>query len=136
MRPGLAVDSSALLAILFEEAKRARALDEIFDSERRLISSFSFLETSLVATSRKGLAGKTLLDGLLKDSGIEVVDLDREQAEIARDAWYEYGKGRHPAGLNIGDTCSYALARATGLPLLFKGDDFGRTDLVGINLAA
>lgn len=130
------VDSSALLAILFEEVERTRALDEIFDAERRLISSFSFLETSLVATSRKGLAGKTLLDGLLRDSGLEVVDLDREQAEIARDAWYEYGKGRHPAGLNIGDTCSYALARAAGLPLLFKGDDFGRTDLEGINLAA
>lgn len=136
MRPGLVVDSSALLAILFEEAERPRALDEIFDSERRLISSFSFLEASLVAISRKGLAGRTLLDGFLQESAIEVVDLDREQAEIARDAWDEYGKGRNPAGLNIGDTCSYALARATGLPLLFKGDDFGRTDLEGINLAA
>jgi len=135
VRPGLVVDSSALVAILFEEAERPRALDEIFDSERRHISAFSFLETSLVAISRKGVAGKTLLDGFLQESAIQVVSLDREQAETARDAWDEYGKGRHPAGLNIGDTCAYALARTTGLPLLYKGDDFGRTDLVGINLA-
>jgi ribonuclease VapC len=136
VRPGLVVDSSALLAVLFEEAERARALDAIFDSERRLISSLSFLETSIVTTARKGLAGKTLLDGLLKDSAIEVVELDREQAEIARDAWYELGKGRHTAGLNLGDTCSYALATARGFPLLFKGDDFSRTDLEGIELSA
>jgi uncharacterized protein with PIN domain len=67
MKPGLVMDSSALLAILFEEAERGRALDAIFDSERRLISSLSFLETSIVTTARKGLAGKTLLDGLLRD---------------------------------------------------------------------
>lgn len=136
MRPGLVVDSSALVAILFEEAERPRALDEIFDSERRLISAFSFLETSLVAISRKGLAGKTLLDGFLQESAIEVVDLDREQAEVARDAWDQFGKGRNPAGLDIGDTCAYALARTTGLPLLYKGDDFGQTDQEGIDLGA
>jgi len=65
---------------------------------------------------------------------VEVVELDPTQAEIARDAWYELGKGRHPAGLNIGDCCSYALARSEGLPLLYKGEDFRQTDIEGIEL--
>jgi ribonuclease VapC len=131
---GVVVDASALIAILLAEDERARALHLIFDAEPRLLSSFSFLEASIVITSRKGLAGKALLDGLLQDAGIEIVGLDREQAEIARDAWYDYGRGRHPAALNIGDCCSYALARANNLPLIFKGDDFDRTDLKVIQL--
>jgi ribonuclease VapC len=131
---GVVVDASALIAILLAEDERARALDLIFDAEPRIMSSFSFLEASIVITSRKGLAGKALLDGLLQDAGIEIVGLDREQAEIARDAWYDYGRGRHPAALNIGDCCSYALARSSGLPLIFKGDDFARTDLKVIRI--
>jgi len=134
VRPGLVVDSSAVVAILFSEAERSRALDEIFNSATRLISAFSFLETSIVTISRKGLAGKSLLDALVRDSHLEIVDLDPEQAEIARDGWYEFGKGRHPAGLNIGDCCSYALAKSKGMPLLYKGGDFGKTDLEAINL--
>jgi ribonuclease VapC len=131
---GVVVDASALIAILLAEDERARALDLIFDAGARIMSSFSFLEVSIVITSRKGLAGKALLDGLLQDAGIEIVGLDREQAEIARDAWHDYGRGRHPAALNIGDCCSYALARSSGLPLIFKGDDFARTDLKVIRL--
>jgi ribonuclease VapC len=134
LRSGLVVDSSALVAILFSEAERSKALDEILDSETRLLSAFSFLETSIVTVSRKGLAGKSLLDGLLRDARLETVELDSEQAELARDGWYEFGKGRHPAGLNIGDCCSYALAKSKGLPLLYKGDDFGHTDLETVNL--
>lgn len=131
---GLVVDSSALLAILFEEEERSQALDTIFGAGIRLLSAFSLLETSIVATSRKGVAGKALLDALVRDSGLEVVALDRDQAEVARDAWIDFGKGRHPAALNIGDCCSYALARSSGFPLLYKGDDFARTDLEGIAL--
>lgn len=134
MRPGLVVDSSALIAILLAEPERANALDEIFGSEKCLLSAFSYLETSIVVTSRKGAAGRAYLDALLKDSDIEVVAVDRPQVEIARDAWAELGKGNHPAGLNIGDCCSYALAKSAGYPLLYKGDDFGRTELEGVEL--
>lgn len=134
MTPGVVVDSSALVAILLAEEEREGALDAIFEAERRLLSSFSLLESSIVAITRRGLAGKALLDGLLGESGVEVVDLDRKQADLARDAWYEFGKGRHRARLNIGDYCSYALARASGFPLLFKGDDFVHTDLDQIAL--
>ncbi len=134
MSRGIVVDSSALIAILFAEAERAAALDALFGAERRQMSAFSFLEASIVVTARKGLAGKALLDGFVQDAGIEVVALDRDQAELGRDAWHDFGRGRHPAGLNIGDCCSYALARARGLPLLFKGDDFSQTDLESIRL--
>ena len=129
MRPGLVVDSSALLAIVLAEAERQRALDEIFGAETRLVSAFTYLETSIVVTSRKGAAGRALLDALLEDAALRVVDLDHEQAETAHDAWTDFGKGNHPAGLNIGDCCAYALAKSAGYPLLYKGDDFVRTDL-------
>lgn len=86
MRLGLVVDSSALLAILLAEAERQRALDEIFGAETRLLSAFTYLETSIVLTSRKGAAGRALLDALLKDAALRVVDLDHEQAETAHDA--------------------------------------------------
>ena len=58
--------------------------------------------------------------------------MDAEQAEVAREAWRRFGKGRHPAGLNIGDCCAYALAKVSGEPLLFKGDDFAKTDVVAV----
>lgn len=134
MKAGVVLDSSAVLAILFRETERPRALEEIVTAEKRLISAFSFLEASLVTMSRKGLAGKSLLDGFLRDSRVAVVELTAAQAEIARDAWYEFGKGRHPAGLNIGDCCSYALACSEGLPLLYKGEDFRQSDIEGIDL--
>jgi ribonuclease VapC len=134
VRPGLVVDSSGLLAVLLAEAERERALEEIFGSETRLLSAFSYLETSIVVTSRKGAAGRALLDALLRDAAFRVVDLAHDQAEIAHDAWTDFGKGNHPAGLNIGDCCAYALAKSAGYPLLYKGDDFGRTDLEGVSL--
>jgi ribonuclease VapC len=136
VRPGLVVDSSALLAILLAEAERERALEEIFGTEARLISAFTYLETCIVLTSRKAAAGRALLDALLRGAALRVVDLDHGQAEIARDAWTDFGKGNHPAGLNIGDCCSYALAKSAGYPLLYKGDDFGRTDLDGVELTS
>jgi ribonuclease VapC len=79
--------------------------------------------------ARKGDAGAREFDLLLHQAQIETVPLTREQGEVAREAWVRYGKGRHPAGLNIGDCCAYALARTAGEPLLFKGDDFGHTDI-------
>jgi ribonuclease VapC len=87
------------------------------------------LETAIVATSRRGTAGAALLDALRATLGLEVVSFDEPQLRLARDAWSRYGKGRHPAALNIGDCCAYALSRSSGFPLLFRGDDFSRTDL-------
>lgn len=79
--------------------------------------------------ARKGDAGGQELDLLLHRSGIELVPLTGSQHEIARHAWRRFGRGHHPAGLNIGDCCSYALAKSSGEQLLFVGTDFAQTDL-------
>jgi ribonuclease VapC len=79
--------------------------------------------------SRKGPAGRLIFDSLCEELLLEVVPFTVEHLRLARQAWELFGKGRHPAGLNLGDCCSYALARATGHPLLCKGNDFVRTDL-------
>ena len=83
----------------------------------------------MVASGRRGRAGLSELDSLLADLEIEVVPFDDHQAEIARDVFIRYGKGRHRAGLNFGDCAAYALAIAEAEPLLFKGTDFGATDI-------
>jgi ribonuclease VapC len=127
--PGLVLDSSALLAILFGEPEQNAFLDLIFDREERRISAFSVLETGSVILSRKGPAGRLIFDSLCEELDLEVVPFTVEQMRLARQAWERFGKGRHPAALNLGDCCSYALARATGDPLLYKGNDFPQTDL-------
>ena len=126
----MVVDTSAVLCILFGEPEAARFAYALATAERCVISSFSVLEAVAVVTSRKGEAGTRELDLLLHRSRIEVVPFTAEQLELARAAWTKYGKGRHPAGLNIGDCCAYALARYRGEPLLFKGEDFSKTDIV------
>ena len=80
--------------------------------------------------ARKGLTGIRELDLLLHSAKVNVVSLDADQVLLARMAYKRYGKGYHPAGLNLGDCCSYALSCSSGEPLLFKGDDFSRTDVV------
>jgi ribonuclease VapC len=79
---------------------------------------------------QRGPAGANELDNFLRRGGIEIVPVDVDQVRIARDAFRRFGKGRHPASLNFGDCFSYALAKALGEPLLFKGGDFARTDIV------
>jgi ribonuclease VapC len=93
------------------------------------MSAVSRLETAIVVEARKGETGAKSLAELLAVSEIEVVPFDSGQAEIALDAWRRYGKGRHQAGLNLGDCASYALAAVLNRPLLFKGDDFTKTDI-------
>jgi len=89
------------------------------------------MEASLVLAGREGDDTSWLgLDQLIARAGIEVVPQDRLLAEIAREAFLRFGKGRHPARLNMGDCAAYALARSRGLPLLFKGGDFSKTDIV------
>jgi ribonuclease VapC len=125
------VDTSAILAILFGEAEGAAFLRALTVPERKFMSAFTRLETSIVVESRKGSMGTHALAELMATSGIDTVPFDIGQAELAFDAWRRYGKGRHPAGLNLGDCAAYALARFTGEPLLYKGEDFPKTDVAG-----
>src|SRR6516164_9030280 len=118
------IDSSAIIAVLLDEANAADIARAIEAGSQRLLSAANLLETSIVIESRKGDAGGRELDLLLYRAAIEIVTVDRDQAEIARVAWRRFGKGRHPAGLNYGDCFAYALAKRSGLPLLFQGDDF------------
>jgi ribonuclease VapC len=103
--------------------------EAIRDDRRRLISAASALETAMVVESELGEAGARELDRLLAVTAIEIVAFTPEQPEIAGAAFRRFGKGRHPAALDFGDRMSYALARLTGEPLLFNGNDFSRTDL-------
>jgi ribonuclease VapC len=126
---GIVVDSSALIALLLGEPEHAAFVDTIFKANHRQISAFSILETGAVALSRRGSKGRVIFDSLCEELALDVVPLNSEHVRFARAAWDQFGKGRHSAGLNIGDCCSYALARATGYPLLYKGNDFPKTDL-------
>ncbi len=128
----MVIDSSALIAILLGEPEAEALARAIVRDPVRLISTFSALETGIVIEVRKGEAGGREFDLLLHRARIEIVPMNVEQYEIAREAWRIYGKGRHPAGLNIGDCCSYALAKYSGEPLLFKGEDFSKTDVLAV----
>jgi len=90
----------------------------------------SFLEASIVAETRAGDRGLRQFDHFMRESGLAVEAVTHEHALIAREGFSNYGKGRHPAGLNFGDCFAYALAKSTGEPLLFKGEDFRQTDVV------
>jgi ribonuclease VapC len=125
----MVIDSSALVALLTGEAEATVFAQLIGESAYRLVSALSFVETSIVIGQRYGLLGTDQLNLLIRDSAIAVVPLTVQQAEIACQAYFSYGKGRHPTRLNLGDCCSYALAKVSGQPLLFKGDDFSQTDI-------
>ena len=125
----MVIDTSALMAILCDEPERHHFNEMIVASQSRLISAGTYLETAIVAEARYGRKGFHHLKLFLTTASIEVAAFDREQAEIAADAYYRYGKGRHAAGLNYGDCFTYALAMQKDEPLLFKGEDFVRTDV-------
>ena len=128
----MVLDSSAILAILLN-GPDAPALRALFDNEEvRLMSAATLLEVALVIESRKGDAGGVQLDLLIGKAGIEIVPVDADQIEEARRAWRRFGRGRHEAALNYGDLFAYALSRTSGEPLLFKGDDFRRTDVARV----
>jgi ribonuclease VapC len=125
----MVLDTSALLVLLLDEpeAESYRALLE--EDGTRLVSAATLLETSLVIEARKGEAGGRELDLLIHKAEIDVVPVDVEQVAEARRAYRRFGRRRHAAGLNLGDVFAYALARTSGEPLLFKGDDFSKTDV-------
>lgn len=125
----MVIDTSALMAILLGESEAESFSQSIAGDSKRLISALSLLEAAIVIHARKGPAGTRELDLLLHAAGVTVVSLDEDQALLARAAYEKYGKGHHPAALNLGDCCSYALSRSSGEPLLFKGNDFSQTDV-------
>jgi ribonuclease VapC len=128
------IDTSALAVMLFAEPDAARFVSAIHQDRHRLLSAPTLVEASFVAIGRYGPIGGAQLDALLQRAKVHIVAFTAEHAEIARDAFERYGKGRHSAGLNLGDCFSYALSRASGEPLLCKGDDFSKTDAVLVAL--
>ena len=126
----MVIDTSVLITILLGEPEAETFAKAIAEDPKRLISAFTLLETSIVIEAKKGDMGGRELDLLIHRVNIETVAVDPGQIEIARSAWRNFGKGRHPAGLNIGDCCSYALSKYSGESLLFKGNDFSKTDVI------
>ncbi len=130
----MVLDTSALLAMLMNEPEAEGFAVAVEHDPVRLVSAGSLLETAIVAESRWGDPGGRELDLLAAKAGLEVAPVDEEQVEIARQAFRRFGKGRHPAGLNFGDCFAYALSRASGEPLLFKGGDFAQTDVARVDV--
>ena len=125
----MVIDTSAIVAIARNEPDAAELEVRIADDPVRLISAATVLEATIVLETRLGDAGGREFDLWLLKIGAETVPVDAEQADAARRAWRRFGKGRHAAALNYGDCFSYALALARGEPLLFKGEDFAKTDV-------
>jgi ribonuclease VapC len=125
----MVIDTSAVLAILQNEPERRAFNEAIEAAETRSLSAASFVETSMIVESRYGSDGMRDLDLFIAKAQIELIAVDVEQAHLARQAFRQFGKGRHPAGLNFGDCFSYALACALSDPLLYKGADFGKCDI-------
>jgi ribonuclease VapC len=124
----MVLDTSALLAMLLAEPERDAFITLLSNAEDPLVSAATLVEASIVMHAKTGAAGVRDLDQLLVRAGVRCIAVDDEQARLARDAFVRYGKGQSPAGLNFGDCFSYALARAAARPLLFKGNDFSKTD--------
>jgi ribonuclease VapC len=124
------LDTSAIAAILFGEPEAARFAKVIHDADTCLMSAGNFLELSIVVEAQLGPEASRQCDMFFRRAGIAIEPVTVEQAHLARQAFLDFGKGRHPAALNFGDCFAYALAKITGEPLLFKGEDFKRTDLV------
>ncbi len=129
----MVIDTSALVALLNMEPEAARLAAALEADPVRLISAATLLEAGLVIESRYGPDGARELDLLLAKAAFRIEAVSAEQAELAREAWRRYGKGRHSAGLNFGDCFSYALSRSSGEALLFKGDDFTHTDIAVVS---
>lgn len=124
------LDTSAIMAILFNESDAPIYALAIEKAESRRLSAASFVEAAMVAERYTSGRSGPKFDALLRNSKIIIEPFTVEQAHIARQAFLDYGKGRHPAGLNMGDCFAYALSKAAREPLLFKGADFAKTDVV------
>jgi ribonuclease VapC len=123
----IVVDTSAMVAILTNEPGHGWLATQLADATERLMTAPTAVELGIVLEARSPAAG--ILRRTLRDASITVTPFDHGMAQRALDAWRRFGKGRHPAALNFGDCFSYALAEATGCPILCVGNDFSLTDL-------
>jgi ribonuclease VapC len=125
----IVLDSSAILAILFQEADAPRLVDAIEAAPSLTLSVANALECAMRLSPRPGLDDGDKLDAFLALYEVRLAPVDAAQLRLARAAYLQFGKGRHPASLNFGDCFAYALAKAQAAPLLYVGNDFGKTDL-------
>jgi len=123
------LDTSALVAVLYREPEAAAFAQLIHDAEVCRISVVSHVELSMVVEQQLGPDGMRQAAAFFRRAGVVIEPVTLDQGELARQAFLDFGKGRHKAGLNFGDCFSYALAEAMGEPRLFKGKDFSRTDI-------
>jgi len=126
------LDTSALVAVLFREPEAEKYARLIHGADHCLISAGSYLELSIVLERQAEPEADRQCEMFFRRAGITIEPFTVEQAQIARQAFHDFGKGRHAAGLNFGDCFAYALAKSTGEPLLFKGDDFEKTDIISV----
>jgi ribonuclease VapC len=125
------IDASALIAILRNEPEAASCAAAIEDAPERRISAVNFVEAAIVIDGSRDPVACRRFDELVKTAGLIIEPVTEEQARIARSAYRDFGKGTsHPARLNFGACFAYALAKVAGETLLFKGEDFGHTDIV------
>jgi ribonuclease VapC len=123
------LDSSAIVAIHLREPGYDRFIDAINRAEVVVVGAPTLFETAMVLSSKLGHDARPLLMPFLRDIGAEVVAFNEQHLEAATAAFLRFGRGRHPAALNFGDCMSYAVASVAGMPLLFTGGDFSRTDI-------
>lgn len=123
------LDTSAVIAILYREPEAAAFVRQIHDADVCRISVASYVELSMVIENQLGPEGMRQAEAFFRRAGIMIEPVTVDQGELARQGFLDFGKGRHKAGLNFGDCFPYALAKATGEPLLFKGNDFSQTDI-------
>jgi ribonuclease VapC len=123
------VDTSAVLSILFNEDDAAEYSRAISRADSLRMSAANFVEAGIVVDAQTQNDGRQQFDKFIRHAGIIIEPVTEEQAHAARQAYVDFGKGRHPAGLNFGDCFAYALAKVTGEPLLFKGADFQRANI-------
>jgi ribonuclease VapC len=128
------IDSSAVLAVIGKEPGYDRIVNALAHAERIRIGAPTRLGTGIVLAARLGPRGKTVLARFLQENAIETVAFDEEHVAVALDAYSRFGEGRHPAALNFGDCCAYAIACAAGEPLMCVGEDFRHTDLQLVDL--
>ncbi len=125
----IVVDTSAVVAVLGNESAANDTIEALEVAEDRLMSAATLVELGIVLEARLGAAGALAVERFLRDGQVNVVAVDRQQADRALDGWRRFGKGRHKAALNLGDCFTYALAADRDVPVLCTGNDFGQTDL-------
>jgi ribonuclease VapC len=126
----MVVDTSAVLAVLFAEEDRELYIKALAGKDRKFMTPLNALEADIVVQARKGEEGHNILERFFYNTEIDVLPFDQTMRKLAFEAWLKFGKGRNPASLNMGDCCAYALSVYLKEPLLYKGNDFSRTDVL------